>query len=257
MTNLHVKITGEAGKPNLLFLHGAATNSWMWEAQIQRLQDFRCISVDLPGHGNSLSSWQSLAKTAQLVSDLIKQHTPDQKAHVIGLSLGAYVVLELLAHHPDGLESAILSGATAGNLRPSWVMKGQLALASLFIKQQWFIDSQAKMLNIPADQLPDYRESVRSVSAQAFRSTFAEITGFSLPDGLQRSSVRTLVVAGDKEVPAIVDAVSILMANIPKAQGYLVKGVHHGWNAEAPDLFAQMVRAWATKTPLPDSLYTP
>lgn len=43
-----------ASKPVLFFVHGLGLNSLFWKYAVQHLMaDYRCISIDLPGHGDS------------------------------------------------------------------------------------------------------------------------------------------------------------------------------------------------------------
>lgn len=46
--------SGETDKPVLFFLHGLSLQATIWKYAISQLSGkFRCIAVDLPGHGNS------------------------------------------------------------------------------------------------------------------------------------------------------------------------------------------------------------
>jgi pimeloyl-ACP methyl ester carboxylesterase len=50
-TDLHVQTAGEG--PTVLFLHGLDSDSAVWSPVIELLADHTCITVDLPGHGQS------------------------------------------------------------------------------------------------------------------------------------------------------------------------------------------------------------
>ena len=40
--------------PALVFVHGIGSGRYRWAPVVDRLvDDFRCVSVDLPGHGDS------------------------------------------------------------------------------------------------------------------------------------------------------------------------------------------------------------
>lgn len=50
-----------AGTPTLLFIHGLACDHSDWSAQVAHLEErYRCVSVDLPGHGASSSGGRAL-----------------------------------------------------------------------------------------------------------------------------------------------------------------------------------------------------
>jgi pimeloyl-ACP methyl ester carboxylesterase len=105
--------------------------------------------------------------------------------------------------------------------------------------------------------LDGYRMSVQATNGRTIRSIFGEITSFQVPNKLAQTQVHTLITAGSLEVSPIVEGVKHLANLIPNAEGRLARNMHHGWNAEAPDEFSQMVRAWITHQPLPTLLYTP
>ncbi|MBE9100876.1 alpha/beta fold hydrolase [Vacuolonema iberomarrocanum] len=91
-TSLHIEKSGNPSAPAIVFSHALGTSDWMWHQQVELLNDdFYCITPDLPSHGKSNRiPWQSFSETARLIAQLIQEHTPPVKAHVVGLSLGAY-----------------------------------------------------------------------------------------------------------------------------------------------------------------------
>lgn len=93
--NLSFEIRG-TGKNVLLFIHGFLESKKMWENIISELEnDFTCVAVDLPGHGES-GDWldYSIQELAEKIAEWIskKAITIDS---IIGHSLGGYVGLEL------------------------------------------------------------------------------------------------------------------------------------------------------------------
>jgi pimeloyl-ACP methyl ester carboxylesterase len=98
--SLYVSEGRTPGAPSVVFLHGIGTSGWMWERQVAALAEFHCLTVDLPGHGKSNHvPWVSLADTTGQVAALIRARATGGRAHVVGLSLGGYVVLCLLERH--------------------------------------------------------------------------------------------------------------------------------------------------------------
>ena len=81
-----------------MLLHGVGNNGSMWSDLMAALPDYHCLAPDLPGHGASRSlRWRRRADTAELVASLIEAEATGGRAHVVGLSLGGSVALELLA----------------------------------------------------------------------------------------------------------------------------------------------------------------
>jgi pimeloyl-ACP methyl ester carboxylesterase len=252
---LHISESGTPGAPSIVFLHGLGTTSWMWEGQVEHLRDFHCLNVDLPGQGKSNHlEWKSLTNTADGVAEAIRSRATNGRAHVVALSLGAYVALHLMARHPDAVDHAVLSGVTAAPLPRPRLILGLIRLMAPILKKQFYLRLSARMLHLPDEVFDAYAEGVRSMSRQAFLAVYDEVVYFQPPEALTHVAVPTLIVAGGKEVQAVRDAVPTLTTILPNAQGRIVPGVHHGWNGEAPELFNTVVRAWISGLPLPEQL---
>ena len=95
----------------VLFLHSSNTAGWMWGEQFPAFTEHHLLVPDLPGFGeNNDREWRSSADTADRLATLIAERAPD-RVHVVGLSLGASVALELAARHPDRVVSLFLASA--------------------------------------------------------------------------------------------------------------------------------------------------
>jgi pimeloyl-ACP methyl ester carboxylesterase len=227
----------------------------MWWRQVAALADFHCLAVDLPGHGESNRvGWVSLADTARQVAAIVQSRATNGRAHVVGLSLGAYVGLVLLERHADLVQRAILSGVTAAPMPNRILLKPQLGLMSVLLKRRWFANMQARSLRLPPDKQAAFTDNLLAMSLQAYRRIWEEAARFSVPAGLRNVDVPTLITAGGNESEIILQAVAAIPALMPHGQGCIAPGLGHGWNVEAPDLFSAMVRAWITDAPLPSAL---
>jgi pimeloyl-ACP methyl ester carboxylesterase len=251
--SLSANETGTPGASSIVFLHGIGTSGWMWKRQIAALADFHCMNVDLPGHGKSNRvTWVSLADTADKVAEIIQARATNRRAHVVGLSLGGHVALELLEHHADVLESAVISGVTAAPMPNRALLGPQLWLMSALFKSNWFVNSQSR--RVPPDMQPALVENMQAMSMEAYRRIYEEAVDYRVPASLQHVHTPTLIAAGGNESEIIKQAVDVIPKAMPNAQGVLAPGLGHGWNVEAPGLFSAMVRAWISGAPLPDGL---
>ncbi len=87
----------DSGKgPILVLLHGFLESHTMWE-KLQLDQQLRTIAIDLPGHGNSTEHTEttSLEEMAIRVKNTLDTLNI-QDFHLIGHSMGGYVLLEFL-----------------------------------------------------------------------------------------------------------------------------------------------------------------
>ena len=84
--------------------------SWRQSARslVSTLPDTNCLLVDLPGHGQSSTVSADLAESARLLAVV------GGRAMYVGYSLGARVVLQLMADQPDVVLAAVAVSGTAG-----------------------------------------------------------------------------------------------------------------------------------------------
>lgn len=106
---LYYEMKGE-GEP-IIFLHGHSFSSSMWDQQFNYFsKKYKVIRYDLRGYGNSDNpvEGESFLHTEDLNQLLIQLNI--KKAHLVGLSLGAFVVGDFMALHPEKILSATLAG---------------------------------------------------------------------------------------------------------------------------------------------------
>lgn len=105
-------ITREYGRATdfepILFIHGMGSAATAWKLVINSLHtEFRCITVDLPGHGESpLLPHQALdpfSLAAALFDMMDKKGI--YRFHVVGNSWGGWIALEMAAHQPERISS--------------------------------------------------------------------------------------------------------------------------------------------------------
>jgi len=118
---LYYKIKG-SGTP-LVFIHGYLENHLIWEEFIQEINNYKCISIDLPGYGNSPFVEPEKKKIGNYT--IIKPIIPSieyfvtkivetleeiniKNAHFVGHSMGGYTILELAKKYPNYIKSLTL-----------------------------------------------------------------------------------------------------------------------------------------------------
>jgi pimeloyl-ACP methyl ester carboxylesterase len=242
---LYVEALGDPRGPAIVFLHGVGASGWMWWRQLPAFADHLCLNVDLPGHGRSSDvPWVSLAETADQVAALVGARSRTGTAHVVGLSLGGHVALELLDHHHDVVDRAVLSGVTAEPWPRRWLLGPQLRLTTAMLRSRRLVAAQARALGLPPEAQVAFAEGVRAMSPATYRRIGVEVACYRVPSSLATVVTPTLVLAGGKESEMIRAAVRVIPALMPRAAGRVVPGVGHGWNVEAAEEFNATVRAW-------------
>ncbi|MFD1731058.1 alpha/beta fold hydrolase [Deinococcus malanensis] len=94
----------------VLMLHAYPLSASMWDEQARALGDagLRVLKPDLPGFGGRDGQMTSLQDTAR---ELL-QTLPDEPLALVGLSMGGYLALEMLAQAPGRFSHAVLADTT-------------------------------------------------------------------------------------------------------------------------------------------------
>ena len=112
----------ERGKGDaVLLLHGHSLDRRMWDDQWTVLgKHFRTIRMDFRGYGRSSDQHESLQMTHADDVLTLMDTLHIRQAHVVGLSMGAFVAGDLLAMHPERLLSCTMaSGGIRNSKGPS------------------------------------------------------------------------------------------------------------------------------------------
>ncbi len=230
--------------PMIVFIHGAGISSWMWREQLAALAGFQGLAVDLPGHGNSAAPWVSVPDAADAVANTILRQAPGGRAHVVGLSLGGVVALQLLAQHPDTVDRMLVSGTLATGLPGAGILAGLTALTLPIGKWDPLVRLTAKMMAVSPADYPDLQADVRRLKAGPLRQMILDVTTFRPPLVLAQRRHSVLVVAGGKEHRKVRESVGRLVALMPNARGGLIPGGQHTWNWQWPARFNALIQAW-------------
>lgn len=109
-STIHFSVEG-SGYP-LLFLHGWMMSRKVWHFQHPLSAQFRIISLDLRGHGESEASDFSYSACLNDISELLLQLNIDNTI-IVGWSMGSQVAIKASLHLQDKLAGLVLVGGTA------------------------------------------------------------------------------------------------------------------------------------------------
>ena len=121
----------------LLLVHGAGGSSRTWKRQIDQLgAHYNLLVIDLPGHGKSAKNSDQFPKYSfQFMADKIWEvidHLKIHKIHIIGVSVGTVICLQMRQLQPDRILSVIMPGAIVKlNTKLKTVASLSLALAKI------------------------------------------------------------------------------------------------------------------------------
>jgi pimeloyl-ACP methyl ester carboxylesterase len=268
VAGLSVRECGPASAPTICFLHGGGISGWMWRPQVEALQEtYHCLIPDLPEHGLSAAIQPfTIADAARRVAELIRERGHGGRAHVIGLSEGAQIAVQLLGSAPEIVDHAIISSALVHPL-PGVSLLGPRAFALIFrlfaapfLRSDTYVRLNMRYGNaLPEQYFAEVHEDSRRMTVNSFTHMLLENQRFRIPSGLEQVQVPALIIAGQHELAIVRRSARDLAAALPAGQGYLVSfskrgAEEHSWNLQRPELFNAVTRAWLTGQPLPPEL---
>jgi len=232
-------------------------SGWSWQPQTAKLPNYHCVVPDLPGHGKSPANGPfRIGSAAEDVAKLISIYAPAGRAHVVGLSLGGQVALQLLSTHPELVDRTIASGT---NTLPNKSVK----LLSPFLKfiiilygplqnTDYFIHANMKQFNVPPEYEADFREDTRRITPDLYTQILVESLTYPRPSLDDASGL--LVVCGEREPEIIKKSARMIRKKYPSVPCFVAPGVGHNWGMEKPDLFTSLIRSWIEQIPFPEEL---
>ncbi len=126
----------------LIFIHGLANYHGVWVKNTEVLkQNFRCISIDLPGNGMSSKSTErpySLFFYAECIQLMMKE-LQIEKAVLVGHSMGGHIAMIFALRYPNVLEELILMAPSGfeqfSSIEKNW-MKQLMDMGSFLISDE-------------------------------------------------------------------------------------------------------------------------
>ena len=237
----------------VVLLHGYTTDlgeQWVKSGVMQALAaQYRVIALDARGHGLSGKPHDRAAYGREMGLDIVRllDHRGIERAHVVGYSMGAHIVAQLLTRHPERFITATLGGASG---RRNWSADDQRRVdAEAAEMDEGVLRSQILRL-WPRDMPPPTDAELRARSDEQLagkdRHALAAVRR-SNPDQVVTEAemravrVPTLGIVGTND-PYLRDF-QHLKAAIPQLELVTVEGASHATAPERPE-FVQALQAF-------------
>ncbi len=251
-TRLYYEETGTG--PPLLFVHGLGSSGRDWFAQVSHFADaYRVIRVDLRGHGRSQRSHgpYHVATFARDVAVLLRtiDATP---AHVVGLSMGGMVALQLAADAPRLVRCLVVVNATDDMRLQTWAdvwfyVSRRLAVQLLGMRRVG--DLIADRLFVKPDQEELREEFIRRWAEndkKGYLWSVDAIMGWSIEDRLASITAPTLLVSSEHDYTPVSEK-NRMAAEMPRAELAVVEDTRHALPVERPDEFNGLLEDFLQK----------
>lgn len=239
---------GPAGATPVLLLHGLGSCAEDWLLQVPALTArYPVIVPDLRGHGASrgAAGWPTMATHASDMAALVS-HLGAERAHVVGLSLGGAVALQMALDTPQAVRSLVLVNAFArwlsgprgwarGARRAFFAATGQMARNGRIIAQGLFPREDQAFLRRAAET-----RLAGNSSSTYFRNLMC-VARFDVRRRLEAVGCPTLVVAGERDTTVPFDLKAELAHRIPRARLEIVADSGHATPIDAAGIFNRML----------------
>ncbi|HEX6337365.1 MAG TPA: alpha/beta hydrolase [Jiangellaceae bacterium] len=238
--------------PAVVLVHGfVGDGRSTWSSQTQDLSDeFTVVAWDAPGAGRSAEPPESfrLPDYAECLAAFV-QALELGRPHMVGLSFGGMLLIELFRRHraiPRTLVLASAYAGWAGSLDREEVdqrVERSLRLAEL--PPEAFADAMTPSMfsaSAPGQAVKQFAASVRALNPIGFRAMTHASAEADLQDVVTHIDVPTLLLYGDQDVRAPLKIAHALHASIPTSRLVVLPGVGHVSSVEAPELFNREVR---------------
>ena len=234
---VHAAVDGAAEAPPLLMLHSIGTTLHDFDPQVAVLsRTHRVIRMDMRGHGLSGVtdgdySMQRHAADALALLDALGI----RQAHVLGMSIGGRIAMQLAVMAPDRVQSLILMD-TALEFPPpeAWqerieaVMRiGTQALVEV-VMPRWVVDT-----SLPSSQ--GLRQMLLRTDRRGYAGSAAALRDARAVEVAGRITCPTTVVVGDQDVATPPEMAREVQAAIPGSRYLEIAGAGHLPTLEKPE----------------------
>ena len=233
------------GAPVVL-LHGGLSDHREWRSQIQGLEgEFVMIAWDAPGCGASSDPPETLGLDgyASCLAEFI-DNLKLVKPHIVGLSFGAGLALELYKQRPDLPRSLTLVSAYAGwagSLSPTEVearlrqVMRQSELPAEDVVDSWLPD----LLTTGASPeiVDELREIIGDFHPAGMRAMAHAFANADLRPTLAEIRVPTLLIHGEADRRSPLESAREMKETIPDSRLVVISGAGHQVNMEASHRF--------------------
>lgn len=243
---LYFEEFGPIDAPLLVFIHGGGVGGWMWEEQVKFFRDYHCLVPTLPEHGLQKGDIPfSIRKSAKQLNDLIVEKANGQKINVVGFSLGAQIVVEMLSLQLTLIDKAMINSALTRSIAlPKSMIGFSIKLTYPLIKYKTFAKLQAKTLLIPPHLFNRYFEESRVVTVDGLIRVLQENMSFILPKAFSQVKSKMLVTVGEKERSVMKKSAHDLALCNENCHKIMWQNIGHGISLKEPSLFNATLLRW-------------
>lgn len=247
--DVHYWVAGE-GSEYLAFTHGATMDHGMFDRQVDHFSSrYRVITWDVCAHGLShpYEGFTLQHAAADLANILDAEGV--EKAHLVGQSMGGYIIQILALQHPKRVKSLTVIGSSPIKTTYFSGMDKFLLKITPFLLRLYPYNY---LINLIADQIsvshPSKTYALETLKKMT-KGEIADIMGkvyFGLESGSDAVllSIPLLITLGDSEVTGKVRQYSLDWATNEGRPLKVIPNAAHNANVDNPDAFNAILQAF-------------
>ena len=262
-TSIHYKIGGK-GKETILLVHGFGANGMMgWATQVKALSSaYRIIIPDLLWFGKSHADITPSLRAQTNAMRAILDHEGIDQVHIIGVSYGGFITMDLVNESPERIKSAIImdspgpdsASAAIDNIREKFDVDSPeqvfVPTTPAEVQQLMQLAMHRTIPPFPKGALSDLHKEIFSAYPDQQRALIRELTQMKPEDrpNLDTWSTPSLVIWGEFDTVFPLPIGEKLAATL-NAPIVVIPDTAHTPNQEKPRLVNEAILSFLAAQP--------
>jgi pimeloyl-ACP methyl ester carboxylesterase len=224
---------------HVLWIHGYTLDSRIWDELWGFLPNWHHLAIDLPGHGRSpgLPDGMDLHALAKAIGRFAVERKVE---HLVGLSFGGMVALQVAIEYPDSFTSLVLGApALGGGPQDRHAQARNLELSRMYQRQgcgPWLRDlwmTSPPKIFLGASKSPELWWRLHEIVGEHRWTELADarmglLTGCRQSvDEMRRITAATLVFIGDEDADAFKRSAELIRRAIPHCRRVYLERTGH------------------------------
>ncbi len=241
-------------RPALVFIHGSGDSGQSWSNVVERLPQYTCMALDLPGHGAQCDhagpDVMSVADYASAVHSLLTEPatytslTADGRGIcLVGHSLGSAIAMRMAVDYPTLVSHLVLVGGGA---------RMRVLPALLEEAKAHPDDAMRKLITLgfsPEHEAEAHRyfDALQPVSPGALHRDLSACNDFEMSAELGHITQPTLIVVGESDRLTPPKYATFLRDGIAGSELLTIANSGHYGPTEAPATLADGLHDWLSR----------
>ena len=238
---------GNKNNKAIIFIHGYGISWKMWKPQIEFFsKDYFVIVPVLDGHDTeNNSTFTTVEKAATDIIDYVIQIYGERVFAICGASLGATIVVDILAQNRLEVDKAIVDG---GPIIPMNKFLLDFSIKSR-IKQAHSMKKGSRLLKYilgrtfyPKEMVDEVFRIGANMTDESCRNLHLSVFRYSLPNSIANIKTNIAYWYGSKEALLAKKYAKCILTTVPNVKIKVFKGLDHGELCIGnPDLYIKQV----------------